>query len=56
MQGVRTVEQLCIGQRANGDRQIVEMLIEFGADPAITNDRGQSPLDAARDKEHVSTL
>jgi hypothetical protein len=41
---------------ANGDRLIVEMLIEFGADPAITNDRGQSPLDAARDKEHVSTL
>ncbi|GMY08278.1 serine/threonine-protein phosphatase 6 regulatory ankyrin repeat subunit B-like [Fagus crenata] len=37
---------------ANGDRLIVEMLIEFGADPAITNDRGQSPLDAARDKEH----
>uniref|UniRef100_A0A2N9IVT3 MSP domain-containing protein n=2 Tax=Fagus sylvatica TaxID=28930 RepID=A0A2N9IVT3_FAGSY len=40
----------------NGDRQIVEMLIEFGADPAITNDRGQSPLDAARDKEHESTV
>lgn len=41
---------------ANGDRQMVEMLIEFGADPTITTDRGRSPLDVARDKEHVSIL
>ncbi|KAK1571468.1 hypothetical protein Q3G72_017677 [Acer saccharum] len=38
---------------ANGDRQMVEMLIEMDADPTITDDLGRSCFDVARDKGHV---
>ena len=41
---------------ANGNHRMVEMLMDFGADPTITNDRGQSAVDVAREKEHVSTV
>ncbi|KAF7830919.1 serine/threonine-protein phosphatase 6 regulatory ankyrin repeat subunit B-like [Senna tora] len=39
---------------ANGDRRMVEMLIEMGADPTISDDRGLSSIDIARDEGHVS--
>ncbi|KAE8722057.1 Ankyrin repeat family protein, putative isoform 2 [Hibiscus syriacus] len=37
---------------ANGNCRMVEMLIEMDADPTFSDDRGRSPPDIARDKDH----
>ncbi|KAE8661679.1 Ankyrin repeat family protein, putative isoform 2 [Hibiscus syriacus] len=38
---------------ANGNCRMLEMLIEMDANPTISDDRGCSPLDIARDKDHA---
>ena len=42
-----------IHEAANSaNRELAELLIAHGADPALTNDAGQNAIDIAREKGH----
>ncbi|KAJ3669042.1 hypothetical protein LUZ60_010992 [Juncus effusus] len=41
---------------ANGDAEMVAMLLEMGADRTVGNERGRLPIDVARDKGHQDVV
>jgi ankyrin repeat protein len=40
----------------NGDREMVELLLEHGGDPALANDAGKTAADVAREKGHAEIV
>jgi ankyrin repeat protein len=44
------------GAAHSGDPELVQLLLQHGADPAAVNDLGQSPADLAEAQNHVAAL